>query len=114
MRCLVLLQLLKLGGWCPAILYTVQVMMIPVGHVLFARWHPKPEKRKEYINYTKDGVPYFTAAQARAKDNWMLFLYHIIPTTWILIIIFFFYCAITDYRPPFCAAGSGLFGYSNF
>lgn len=110
----IFLQLLKIAGWTPAILYTAQVMMVPVWHVLLARWHPKPDKRKEYICYTKDGVPYFTPAQARAKNDWRLFLFHIIPTTWFIIILFFFYAAITNYTPPFCEYGVGLFGYSNF
>lgn len=88
-------------------------MMVPVWHVLLSRWHPKPDKRREYINYTPDGVPYFTAEQSRAPQDWRLIFFHIIPVFWFLIIFFFFYCAVTNYTPPFCNEG-GFFGYGNF
>ncbi|CAI5509456.1 unnamed protein product [Closterium sp. Naga37s-1] len=85
-------------------------MLVPIIHVIMSPTHPKVEDRKKYLNYDEYGVPYLRPEQLLPKRDYCVLLFNIIPAIWALTIGFYFYAAITNFRPGFCTK-SGFFGY---
>ncbi|GJP54615.1 hypothetical protein CLOM_g13684 [Closterium sp. NIES-68] len=106
-------MLLKVTSWAPFILFSVQSMLVPIMHVLVSPTHPKPEDRRKLLSYDEYGVPYLREDQLLPKRDYCVLLFNIIPAIWALTIGFYFYAAITNFRPGFCTK-SGFFGYARF
>lgn len=107
------MQLLKVTSWAPYILFTIQTMSVPILYVLLANGHPKPEDRRKYISYDDQGVPYLTRDQILPKKDPRVLLFNVVPALWATVVLFYFYAAITDYRPGFCTT-SGFFEHQRF
>ncbi|CAI7885396.1 unnamed protein product, partial [Closterium sp. NIES-54] len=106
-------MLLKVTSWAPFILFSVQSMLVPIIHVIMSPTHPKVEERRKYLSYDEYGVPYLRPEQLLPKRDYRILLFNIIPAIWAVTIGFYFYAAITNFRPGFCTK-SGFFGYPRF
>ncbi|CAI5465518.1 unnamed protein product, partial [Closterium sp. Yama58-4] len=84
-------------------------MLVPIIHVIMSPTHPKAEDRRKYLNYDEYGVPYLRPEQLLPKRDYRVLLFNIIPGIWAVTIGFYFYAAITNFRPGFCTK-SGFFG----
>ncbi|CAI5509391.1 unnamed protein product [Closterium sp. Naga37s-1] len=100
----------QVTSWAPFILFSVQSMLVPIIHVIMSPTHPKVEDRRKYLNYDEYGVPYLRPEQLLPKRDYRILLFNVIPAIWAVTIGFYFYAAITNFRPGFCTK-SGFFGY---
>ena len=105
--------MLKVTSWAPFILFLAQNMAVPIIHTVMAPFHPKKEYRQLMFKCDENGAPTFKLHQVvPAKDPFVV-LFTIIPFIWGCTIFFYFYVAVTSYRPPFCTE-SGFFDYKRF
>lgn len=65
------------------------------------------------IKYDECGAPVFEVDEVMPKRDPFVVLFTIIPLLWGCTIGFYFYAAVTNYKPPFCTK-SGFFGYTRF